>query len=295
MKPETELAQAGTLQKAEDLQAMRATAYAISATDLVPKQFRGKPDAILAAALYGQELGFGIMTSLQNIVVIKGTPALAARGMGSLVRRAGHSLTWTVTDSMAKVSGRRRDTGDVGEVTFTMDDAKNAELLDSTAWRKYPKPMLFNRAVSQLCRQLFQDIFAGIAYTPEEAASFTSVQTPRMEALEQPSAKRDLSKLYMEHGMQPEEMVGWANDVGFPIKGIKEIGQLPPHAIEEILELAKEKYVERDADADLDGGGDGESDLPEHPGDAEEAVIVEDAVETELAIEDENDPERPFV
>src|SRR5882757_7335309 len=45
-------------------------------SSFVPKEFRGKPDEILAAIQYGFELGVGPMQALQNIAVINGKPSV---------------------------------------------------------------------------------------------------------------------------------------------------------------------------------------------------------------------------
>jgi hypothetical protein len=55
------------------------------------------------------------------------------------------------------------------EVTgsFTIEEAKNADLLKKDNWKFYPKRMLKARAVSYAVRDLFPDIFAGV-YAPDE-------------------------------------------------------------------------------------------------------------------------------
>jgi hypothetical protein len=47
--------------------------------------------------------------------------------------------------------------------------AQRAGLANKQVWKAYPEAMLWARAVSQLCRMLFPDCFAGGTYTPEEA------------------------------------------------------------------------------------------------------------------------------
>jgi hypothetical protein len=116
------------------------------------------------------------MTSLQRINVINGRPTLDAQGMVSLVRRAGHSLIGGSDESRAEVVGVRRDTGDTMKVTFTIEDAKRAGLVRSNSpWTKFPKSMLWARAVSQLARELFADVLLGMSYVPEEMEAVTGV------------------------------------------------------------------------------------------------------------------------
>ena len=59
----------------------------------------------------------------------------------------------------------------VGESKFTIEDAKRAGLIKpDSAWLKYPRAMLFSRAISQGARLFCPDAIGGI-YTNEEMAS----------------------------------------------------------------------------------------------------------------------------
>lgn len=158
-------------------QVIRQQAETLARSNMVPKDYRGKPDEIIAAALYGREVGFGVTTSLSYIQVINGKAGLSAEAMVALCRKAGHSISGTVTATEAHVIGKRADTGDEMEVTWTIDMAKRAGLTSDT-WRKYQESMLWARAVSQLCRQLFPDVIMGLSYTPEELNDFTPGPTP---------------------------------------------------------------------------------------------------------------------
>jgi len=58
----------------------------------------------------------------------------------------------------------------LGKTTFTMEDAKRAELVKpGSGWVKYPQAMLFARAISAGCRTFTPDVFSGtLVYVPEE-------------------------------------------------------------------------------------------------------------------------------
>lgn len=176
-------------------QVIRQQAETLARSAMVPKDFRGKPDEIIAAALYGREVGFGVTTSLSYIQVINGKAGLSAEAMVALCRKAGHSISGKSTATEAHVVGKRSDTGDEMEVTWTIDMAKRAGL-GSDTWRKYPEAMLWARAVSQLCRSLFPDVIMGLSYTPEELNDFTPGPTPapgREPAQESGSPGRNVS------------------------------------------------------------------------------------------------------
>lgn len=152
-------------------------AQKIANTPFVPSAFRGKPESVYAAVLYGDELGLGPMQSLNSIHVIEGKPSIAPELMRALVMKAGHRID-VKEASGTKVSlwGKRADNGSEATVTWTMDDARNAGLAGRGAWKTYPRAMLLARATSELCRMLFADIIAGLSYTPEEAASIAGVE-----------------------------------------------------------------------------------------------------------------------
>lgn len=143
----------------------------IANTEFVPKNLRGNLPAILACVVTGREIGIGDMASLRHISIIDGKPTYSAELMVALVHRAGHSLTGgpNAEGTQATAKGRRKDNGDEQDFTFTLEDAQKAGLLNKRNWQQYPKSMLWARAVSQLCRQLFPDVSAGNGfYTAEE-------------------------------------------------------------------------------------------------------------------------------
>lgn len=155
-------------------QSLMAQAEMLSKSGIVPKAFRGKPADVLAACLWGAEIGLGAMASMSYIDLIEGTPTINAEGCNALVRRAGHSLVVKATPTEATATGKRRDTGDAMTVTWTIQMAQRAGLATKQVWKSYPEAMLTARAVTQLCRSLFPDVLAGISYAPEEAASFAA-------------------------------------------------------------------------------------------------------------------------
>lgn len=146
---------------------LQAQATTLAKSTFVPTAYRNKPNDVLAAGLYGQEIGLGISAALSYIHVINGKPTLSAEGMVALVRSKGHSISGAVGPTVATVTGKRADTGDSMTVEWTKAMADRAELKSDT-WKKFPEAMLWARAVSQLCRMLFPDVLLGLSYTPEE-------------------------------------------------------------------------------------------------------------------------------
>lgn len=151
----------------------------VTKSNLLPVAYRGKPMDAMIAMLYGQEMGLPPMSALQRVVVINGKPTLDAQGMNALIRAAGHSIQPTVhTTENCTLVGKRMDNGDTATVEYTIADAQAAGLLRNDTWKKYPKSMLFARALSQLARELFSDVLMGVSYVPEEMGSVVEDREP---------------------------------------------------------------------------------------------------------------------
>jgi hypothetical protein len=143
-------------------------AKAVANTDFVPAGLRGNPAAITAAILYGDEVGLGPMQALAHISVIDGRPSMSSEAMRALVLARGHDV-WVeeATATRVTVGGRRKDSDQVTRVTWTMDDAKRANLAGKRNWRTYPRQMLIARATAELARAIFADAIGGLVASEE--------------------------------------------------------------------------------------------------------------------------------
>lgn len=142
----------------------------IAGTEFVPQGLRNNIPAIMACVATGRAIGIDDMSSLRLIHVVNGRPTFSAELMVQIVRRHGHSLSGSTKDGSCTVIGKRADNGDTMEVTWTLEMAQRAGLANKAVWKAYPEALLWARAVSQLCRMLFADCFAGATYTPDEVA-----------------------------------------------------------------------------------------------------------------------------
>lgn len=151
----------------------------LARSSLVPAAYRGKPENVLLASLAGSQFGWDATMAMRSFHIIEGQPSLKPEIQLALVRRAGHSVTGETSPEGARVTGRRKDTGDELTVSFTTEDAKRAGLLGKRGpWQQYPAAMCWARAVSQLCRMLFGDCVLGAGYTPEELGGDDEVYEP---------------------------------------------------------------------------------------------------------------------
>ena len=142
---------------------------ALAVSRLLPKDYQQNPGNILLAIEYADALGIKPIHAITTIHVISGKPAPSADLIAALVRRAGHKLRVTSTDTEATAVLIRADDPDFEyAVTWTMDRAKKAQLLSNPSWAKYPAAMLRSRAITEVCRQGASDALLGFTTTPEE-------------------------------------------------------------------------------------------------------------------------------
>ena len=191
---------------------LTARANILAASKMVPERYQGEPDQIVAAALYGQELGLSPVVSLKQIVVIGDEPTLKAEAMRALVYANGlgsFDIIEAKNQQSVTVTGYRpckcAHASTVTKLTrtFSMTDAHRAELCSPDEytitrginkgkkarnlsysqkagwypgpWYQVPVDMMIARATAAVCRGLFPDALAGVSYTPEEMAAVHDV------------------------------------------------------------------------------------------------------------------------
>lgn len=141
----------------------------VNDTDFVPANFRQNGPAVAAAILYGREIGLSPMTALQSLHNIKGKVGLAAEGMRALVLQNGHEIVTTEsTGAKCTMKAKRKNSDEWTTVTWTLDDARRANLLATNKnWQTYPRQMLQARTSTELCRLVFPDVIRGLASVEE--------------------------------------------------------------------------------------------------------------------------------
>lgn len=181
----------------------------------VPKAIQGKPAAVLATLLAGDELGFSPMESLRAIFIIDGRVGLYAEAARALIYEAGHELRVDADDTQATARGRRRDwpdSADYVSVQWTIDRAKRAGLAGRQQWARYPRQMLQARASSELGRLLFPDVLAGLDVYEELADD--AVEPPKTTrkrasigrpATTPPSLETAVEAPYIDAGTTPAQ------------------------------------------------------------------------------------------
>lgn len=126
--------------------------------------------------LTARDLGVSPMKALNGgFYVVNNKVIMSTALMADRIRKAGHSVKipeWT--SEKCAIIGVRKDNGDSIRLEYTMDDAQRAGLLKSPTWQKFPKNMLYNRAMSTLARVLFSDV-VGNCYSEDEANDIQNI------------------------------------------------------------------------------------------------------------------------
>lgn len=138
-------------------------------SDMVPKDFKGKPGNCLVAIQWGMEIGLKPLQAMQNIAVINGRPSLWGDAVIALARNSPvcEYIVETCTDTVATCKVKRR--GEQEQVrTFSMEDAAKAGLKGKAGpWSQYPKRMMQMRARAFAIRDVFPDVLKGLPMAEE--------------------------------------------------------------------------------------------------------------------------------
>lgn len=156
----------------------------LAQTEIVPRSYQGKPEDIIAAILWGSEIGFGPMQSLQSIAVIQGRASLWGDALAALVLRSGKckflrfGCDGEDDDLVGWAETHREGFPEPVRYEYTKADAITAKLWGKktssgkdTPWTQHPKRMLAMRARGFLIRDIYADLLGGFI-TREEAEDY---------------------------------------------------------------------------------------------------------------------------
>lgn len=176
----------------------------------------------------GQEIGIPPFAAMSGIHIIQGKPTIGAGVMASCVKGSG-KYDYRVVESTEQVcsidffQGKEK----IGNSTFTIADAKKAGTKNLD---KFPKNMLFARAMSNGVKWFTPDVFAGPVYTPEEFDAQPTV-TVDVEAVEVTTVEDALHMI--NEATTPEA-------IGIIFKALpKEL-----HSNKELIQFCKDKKAE---------------------------------------------------
>jgi hypothetical protein len=142
----------------------------------------------------GAEMGISPFAAMSGIHIIQGKPTIGAGLMAARVKGFGkydyrvleHTDKVCSIEFGTKVPGS--DIKSLGISTFTIEDAKKAGTKNID---RFPKNMLFARAMSNGVKWYTPDIYENPVYVPEEMEQVTEDTTAQV--VETPSVKRVLT------------------------------------------------------------------------------------------------------
>jgi hypothetical protein len=127
----------------------------------------------------GQEIGIPPFASMTGIHIIQGKPTIGAGLIASRLKGSG-KYDYRVVEASEKVCSIDFFQGNtkIGNSTFTIEDARKALTKNID---KFPKNMLFARAISNGVKWYCPDIFSGPVYVPEEMQVVTTEEATHIE------------------------------------------------------------------------------------------------------------------
>ena len=127
----------------------------------------------------GQEIGIPPFAAMTGIHIIQGKPTIGAGLIASRLKGSG-KYDYRVIEGSEKVCSIDFYQGNtkIGNSTFTIEDAKKALTKNID---KFPKNMLFARAISNGVKWYCPDIFSGPVYVPEEMQVVTTEEATHIE------------------------------------------------------------------------------------------------------------------
>lgn len=139
--------------------------------DMVPKDYRNKPQNALLAIGLGQSMDLTPAESLYRIDVIQGKPTASAELIASNIRKAGHTLRLELDEQnlVARATVYRADDPEFAHtVTRDMAWAKAMGLANKDNYKKQPLTMLQHRATTAVGRLACPEALFGVQYTADE-------------------------------------------------------------------------------------------------------------------------------
>lgn len=173
-------------------------AKVLAASDLVPKDYRDKPENCLVAMQWGADVGLPGLQALQNIAVINGRPSIWGDAALAIVK---NHPSFVNIDEHIEGSGdqrvavciiQRKNQSEVKR-TFSVENAKKAGLwAKSGPWQAYPERMLQVRARGFALRDAFPDALRGLSIAEESQDIEIEINpAPAKSAPEMPKAKSE--------------------------------------------------------------------------------------------------------
>lgn len=185
-KPNLSLAKLDGFNSLADVE---ATASVLIKSGLLPDALDTWQKVALVV-MRGREIGFGAITSVENIFVINNRTTISVHGINAKIKELGIAHR-TIRDYEMVQKENPNKPGDmvtdfvteiefiryyplIKEVVrersiFSFNDAKRADLTDKKPWKQYPKQQVWNRCFVFGARRVAADALLGMMETSEWA------------------------------------------------------------------------------------------------------------------------------
>lgn len=217
---------------------VRALAEYLAKSKFIPQSFRGDLNTAVMLIVTCKQYGLPI-TALSEVMEVNGKVGFWGRTKLGIVLKSGvceYLIAKEKTDTKCVVVAKRKGWPEEVKVEWTIEQAEKAGLVRrSDAWQKYPKRMLYWRAISDAISEVFPDVIQGFS-TVEELEEEPAQEAQVMEApkeLEMPKPKRTRKVKAVEEEKEEE-----------PSEAI-----LPPAEELETYDIKKEEKKDLPSDA----------------------------------------------
>lgn len=138
--------------------------------------------------LAGAEMGFGPITSMTNIHVIKSQIQIGANLLAIKVREAGYHyrVRWIPDHRNPEACSIEffRNGESLGLSEFSKENARSGGLAGKDNWKNYPRNMLFARAISNGVRWYCPEVVNATVYVPEEIETIKTVSPAEVATID---------------------------------------------------------------------------------------------------------------
>jgi hypothetical protein len=175
----------------QEFQTMKELSAMAFKSGLLPSGIKSA-EAAMIIMLKGRELGIPAMQAFSHIHIINGKPTMSAELMLTQIYKCLPKaiINFVISDDKICKIEAQRPCGNKTEWSFTIDEAKKAELLSKEPWRKYTSAMLRARAITIMARAIFPDCLNGVSYTAEELGADIDLDDQGNEVIKDVSPKK---------------------------------------------------------------------------------------------------------
>lgn len=231
-----------------NLQEAMQLAELMANSEMVPKDFRGRPGNVLVAVQMGAEVGLAPMQAIQNIAVINGRPSIWGDAVKAIILNSPlcekFEENFDEQSMTAWVTVQRKGHAE-RQVSFSQGDAQAAGLWGKQGpWSQYPKRMLAMRARGFASRDEFADVLKGLSVAEEQMdiieKDITASSTSTNPAI---NTNETISNEQIEELIKTAQAVGLDENYVCKVGNVEKLSDLQAIRFEPAMKHLKSKTV----------------------------------------------------